>query len=180
MRSDENDRRIRNRFIRSLGIIEDSPTSTELLMLRKNGKNKTSSCSVNVLSQATLEVPLKDHCSSRRRRRWNQWGDAAAEDSKEQQPRYLDASHNTRIQFNSVVQVKTIPSHFDYSDRVRRHLWSNRHELRESTQRNMREFAFEGWNVRGVIEEDDMFFDRRSLEFVHPAHVACGAGYYRY
>jgi hypothetical protein len=86
---------------------------------------------------------------------------------------YKEQEHlHSRIQFNSVVQVKTIPSHVDYSNRVRKHLWSNRHELRETTERNMREFAFEGWNINQVIEEDDMFFDRRSHEFIHPVHVS--------
>jgi hypothetical protein len=169
MRSCENDRRIRNRFIRSLGILQYE-TSADLI-LGKN--NNASQLHRNILSETIIEVPLKNHCGHSRLRvnkckaknQKNSTYNQATEEGK------IRERTHSRIQFNSVVQVKTIPSHVRYSDRVRKYLWSNRHELQESTERNMREFAFEGWNVNHVIEEDDMFFDRRSHEFIHPVHV---------
>jgi hypothetical protein len=170
MRNKENDRRIRNRLIRSLGIIEDSsPTAAAI---RKKHSLSKPPPPRSILSEDIIEEPLKNHCSSRRRNKQQK-----KSEFKEQSPEDQQQQLHSKIQFNSVVQIKTIPSHVDYSDRVRKHLWSNRHELRESTERNMREFAFERWSVHHVLEEDDMFYDRRSLEFVHPVHVT-GYGYY--
>jgi hypothetical protein len=181
MRSIENDHRIRNRFIRSLGIIEDK-SSTDL-MLRKN--KYSSPLHRSILSEATVEVPLKNHCvhsrcrhSNKMNKNRNQNNTTTSIRATEEYKENVEEHSHSRIQFNSVVQVKTIPSHVDYSDRLRKHLWSNRHELRESTERNLREFAFEGWNIHRVIEEDDMFFDRRSHEFIHPVHVAGYNCYY--
>jgi hypothetical protein len=105
----------------------------------------------NILTEPTLEVPLKNHC-----------GNAKDEHG---------SCRRRTIQFNSVVQMKPIPSHLDYSDRVKKFLWSNRHEIHLNSQRNIREFAFEGWNVHYVLEEENMFYDQRKAEFVHPAHL---------
>ncbi|KAG7366083.1 hypothetical protein IV203_028753 [Nitzschia inconspicua] len=172
MRSKENDRRIRNRLIRSLGIIEETSASSMDTLKKPQHHNR------NILSEATIEEPLKNHCNSRRRKSNHTKKQGTTEESKEQMVMDEQPPHS-KIQFNSVVQIKTIPSHCDYSDRVKKHLWSNRHELRESTERNMREFAFEGWSVHHVIEEDDMYFDKLSLEYVHPVHVA-GVGFQYY
>lgn len=101
----------------------------------------------NILTSRTEEVPLKNHCGTGSENR------------------------DSRIQFNSVVQSMPIPSHQDYSDRVKRLLWSNGSEIRENAQRNAREFAFEGWSAQYVLEEDQMYLDVGSMEFIHPVHV---------
>ena len=162
MRTKENDRRIRNRFIHSLGIIEDTTNLPGKL------RKKPSSHRSTLLREATIEVPLKNHCSSKRRK------PADGTDHSDSFPatEHAHPLPTSRIQFNSVVQVKPIPSHVDYSDRVRKHLWATKNEIRLNQQRNMREFAFEGWNSAFVLEEDDMFFDTRSSQFIHPANLA--------
>lgn len=102
----------------------------------------------NILTARSEEVPLKDHCTQR-----------------------IPEKTDSRIQFNSVVKSMPIPSHQDYSDRVKRLLWSNGSEIRENAQRNAREFAFEGWSAQCVLEEDQMYLDVGSMEFIHPVHV---------
>ncbi len=102
----------------------------------------------NILTARSQQVPLKDNSTER-----------------------IPEKTDSRIQFNSVVQSMPIPSHQDYSDRVKRLLWSNGTEIRENAQRNAREFAFEGWSAQCVLEEDQMYLDVGSMEFIHPVHV---------
>ena len=102
----------------------------------------------NILTARSEEVPLKDNSTE-----------------------LIPEKSDSRIQFDSVVQSMPIPSHQDYSDRVKRLLWSNGSEIRENAQRNAREFAFEGWSAQCVLEEDQMYLDVGSMEFIHPVHV---------
>eukprot|EP00536_Pseudo-nitzschia_multiseries_P006735 jgi/Psemu1/304326/fgenesh1_kg.146_\ len=102
----------------------------------------------NILTARTQEIPLKNHCGSNTK-----------------------PKSDSRIQFNAVVKAMPIPSHQDYSDRVKRLIWSNGTEIRENAQRNAREFAFEGWSAKYVLEEDQMYLDMGSMQFIHPVHV---------
>jgi len=101
-----------------------------------------------ILTASSEAVPLKNHCGYK-----------------------AIPKPDSRIQFNSVVESMPIPSHQDYSDRVKRLLWSNNMEIKENAQRNAREFAFEGWSPQYVLEEDQMYLDVGSMEFIHPVHV---------
>lgn len=132
----KSDDRIRHRLIRSLGIDHSSKTNTN------------SRAQKNILTSATQEIPLKNHCGSQ-----------------------TAPKADSRIQFNAVVKAMPIPSHQDYSDRVKRLIWSNATEIRQNAQRNAREFAFEGWSAQYVLEEDQMYLDVGSMEFIHPVHV---------
>lgn len=49
----------------------------------------------------------------------------------------------TRIAFQDQVEVVNIPTRYEYSDRIRSRIWSNRHELQENAERNAVEFAAE-------------------------------------
>eukprot|EP00532_Pseudo-nitzschia_australis_P006908 CAMPEP_0168165210 /NCGR_PEP_ID=MMETSP0139_2-20121125/1365_1 /TAXON_ID=44445 /ORGANISM="Pseudo-nitzschia australis, Strain 10249 10 AB" /LENGTH=144 /DNA_ID=CAMNT_0008082311 /DNA_START=187 /DNA_END=621 /DNA_ORIENTATION=- len=137
----KSDDQIRLRLIRSLGINHSSKSSTYSQMMHSS-KQK------NILTARTQEIPLKNHCRNKT---------APKADSK--------------IQFNSVVKAMPIPSHQDYSNRVKRLIWSNGTEIRQNAQRNAREFAFEGWSAQYVLEEDQMYLDVGSMEFIHPVHV---------
>ena len=81
---------------------------------------------------------------------------------------YERISKRTRIQFNDDVMVVHIPSRHEYSDRIRRFLWSDSFELRELVERNRVEYASEGWDWHAVLEDDDMYVDSNTGELVHP------------
>jgi hypothetical protein len=103
----------------------------------------------------------------------------------------------TRIMFEEQVQVMPIPTRYEYSERIKSRIWSNRHELQENAERNAVEFAAEGWNWRTVTEDDGtlrffwleqyflffqltmqflrlligMYICSQSGELVHPIHL---------
>jgi hypothetical protein len=78
---------------------------------------------------------------------------------------------STRIMFQDEVEVMQIPTRFEYSDRIKSRIWSNRHELQENAERNALEFAAEGWDWRTVTEDEGMYICSVSGELVHPIHL---------
>ena len=74
----------------------------------------------------------------------------------------------SRIQFNNDVMVVQIPSHHEYSNRIKKFLWHSGHEIAQNAQRNRVEYASEGWDWHTVLEDDDMFVDASTGELVHP------------
>lgn len=77
----------------------------------------------------------------------------------------------TKIAFQDQVEVLPIPTRYEYSDRIKSRIWSNRHELQENAERNALEFASEGWDWKQVKEDDHMFICSQSGELVHPVHL---------
>jgi len=72
------------------------------------------------------------------------------------------------IQFENEVLVVPIPSHHEYSDRIKKFLWSGTEEISENAERNRAEYASEGWDWHSVLEDDEMYVDAESGELVHP------------
>lgn len=78
---------------------------------------------------------------------------------------------STKIAFQDEVKVLPIPTRYEYSERIKSRIWSNRHELQENAERNALEFASEGWDWKKVKEDDHMFICSQSGELVHPVHL---------
>jgi allophanate hydrolase subunit 2 len=85
----------------------------------------------------------------------------------------------TKIAFQDNVEVIPIPTRYEYSDRIKSRIWSNRHELQENAERNALEFASEGWNWRNVTEDEGMYICSASGELVHPIHLQHLAAHHR-
>jgi len=82
-----------------------------------------------------------------------------------------DNPSDHHIHFKDTVSVIPIPSRYQYSDRIKQCMWSNRIELREMAQRNLIEFESEGFDWRNVVVEEDMYIDAANGRLVHPCHV---------
>ncbi|KAL7529737.1 hypothetical protein ACHAXR_003130 [Thalassiosira sp. AJA248-18] len=80
-------------------------------------------------------------------------------------------SRRSSIQFDTNVSAVNVPSHRSYSPELRAQLHVSKEELSYNTIRNTREFIYEGWDWRNVVEEDMMYTCGASGEYVHPAHV---------
>lgn len=74
------------------------------------------------------------------------------------------------ISFNEEVNVVPIPSHTDYSDRVRQRLWMGSSEIYANAQRNTIEFASECCDWRTVKEEEQFIRCQYSGNLTHPVH----------
>jgi hypothetical protein len=79
------------------------------------------------------------------------------------------------VVFDEDVLVAPIPTRYEFSNRIKAKIWSNRYELAENAERNALEFAAEGWNWRNVTEDDGMYICSTSGELVHPIHLQTSA-----
>jgi hypothetical protein len=84
-----------------------------------------------------------------------------------------DTSTDDRsLQFSSDVLVVSIPSRHEYSNRIKKFLWTGGEEIQENAERNRIEFDAEGWDYRTVLEDDDFLVDSTTWELVHPCWFA--------
>jgi len=73
----------------------------------------------------------------------------------------------TRIRFHHKVAVHCIPARHDYSEEIKKCIWSDMSEIREMARRNTIEFASEGYDWRRCAEDDAMVLSPTG-ERVHP------------
>jgi len=82
-------------------------------------------------------------------------------------PGGLNRSRSSRsVSFDASVQVHLIPSHSDYSERVRPTLWPSGKEMQQDVVRNCVEFAAEGWDWTQCNEKMILYRG----EPIHPVH----------
>jgi hypothetical protein len=79
-----------------------------------------------------------------------------------------ETRRKTTVVFDDNVSVISIPSHSDYSERIRSRTWADRYEIADMASRNMLEFASEGWDWRNVAGDEDMLLI--DGELIHPIH----------
>mmetsp|Transcript_27563 Transcript_27563/g.40707 ORF Transcript_27563/g.40707 Transcript_27563/m.40707 type:complete len:203 (+) Transcript_27563:44-652(+) len=168
-----NNGRIRSKFLNRLGIddrqsapIQRSPSRGSLL-----GNVR--------IKQETLKFDKEEHSGSSRFWFPHFLGQPSAEDSETVLSSSVSitsssessiSSKGSRISFNTEVKVVPIPMRDEYSERVKRRLWTKPEELHRNAQRNAFEFAAEGWNWRDAFEDENMYMDSISGERIHPAH----------
>lgn len=80
-----------------------------------------------------------------------------------------DAVRSRKIRFDSRVSVIDIPSRCSYSHEERETLWMPPHDLKRLTEKNLLEFAAEGWYWQNAVEEEGMV--EMDGCFVHPIHT---------
>jgi len=76
-----------------------------------------------------------------------------------------------RVHFHPDTRVYEIPPHTEYSPVEHKQIWTSTAEIARNVQRNRREFSTEGWNWLQVKEEDEMFFDKATKQYIHPIHL---------
>ena len=204
------DDEIRRRFITSLGIKQQQqqPTTTTITNGR-NSKRQKKFDTVLSESTTIVEVPLKNHCEQRDDGErepelelnfeledvnpnggpTNGIDDAdtvaaatiGSGSSSNSSSSNNGSSRRRRIvTFDPVVKSIQIPSHREYSERAKRLIWSNLSEIQRNAKRNYREFFFEECSPKKVLEEDQMYLDMDTMEFIHPAHILPVSSWYSF
>jgi hypothetical protein len=80
-----------------------------------------------------------------------------------------DATTKT-VTFDNEVTVNIVPSHLDYSERMRKTLWFSSEEMQFNYARNVIEFTAEDWNPEHCLEEDQ-FIITDDGALIHPVHL---------
>ena len=152
---DSRDEIIRSRLLHSLGIHRKN---------QSNARDKPHSVPSAMPSQSPRDVKMLSDESPIRR---------SLNDSNEHKghKRFPSTDRKRLVRFNSFVAEKQIASHKKYSDRIKRHLWSDREEIQENAYRNQIEYQAEGMNWESVLENDEMYLDANTGELIHPFWV---------
>lgn len=74
------------------------------------------------------------------------------------------------VSFDEAVTIRSIPSRFQYPLKIRQDLWRSKEDMIYNVQRNVAEFAAEGWNWKQVVEDHQMFRGING-ELIHPVHI---------
>ena len=120
---------------------------------------------VGLTSMAPMErIPSNEEVFT-----WMLFGDGEASSSNLEDETSVERER--RIRFDAKISIREIPSHSDYCESEKKRIWSTSEETSQNASRNRREFSFEGWDPRRVLEEHEMFHDRRSNERIHPVHL---------
>lgn len=84
---------------------------------------------------------------------------------------------SSKVQFCQIVSGLEIPSHHQYSDRIKKTIWADRAEINAMVERNILEFEAEGFDWKNVVLDDDMYVDEANGELIHPCHYYADTGF---
>ncbi|KAG7345323.1 hypothetical protein IV203_032854 [Nitzschia inconspicua] len=96
----------------------------------------------------------------------------AASDSDECSTDKNKDTDSTKVKFNDTVDIVSIPSRHQFSNRIKNVYWSNRYELQENAERNILEYEYEGWDYDKVVLDDEMYVDVNTGALIHPCHLS--------
>jgi len=91
--------------------------------------------------------------------------------TRDNQSHVRPTSHKRRVRFNETVDVTSIPSRYQYSERIKQCMWTNQMELQEMSLRNYQEFEYEKYDWKQVILETQMYVDAITGTLIHPCHL---------
>ncbi len=101
---------------------------------------------------------------------------SSSHSSSNKKPRFFRGQDKSRRKKKSVsihksVSVISIPSRYEYPNRLRDQMWTNAVEIQRNAARNTIEFCSESWKWENVLEDEHMFIHQTTKELVHPIHV---------
>jgi hypothetical protein len=162
----------RTRLLNRLGMFQEQPH----MMSRKRSLSFSYSSSSDnheepsVLGGGALRFRVKlkedDHSDVDS----NHSGTEADASSTSSSPNSTNSNSTSTVQFHETVSVVEIPSRYQYSNRIKKFIWSNSYEISEMAERNTIEFESEGYDWRNVVMDDDMLIDSINGELIHPCH----------
>jgi hypothetical protein len=155
-------------------------------MIRHCSRNSSSSSSSSSYSGSSKHRTMdsSSSISSNNNRRYEKGSSSSSRTATHRHPhssrrrhhkqQHVRTSNNNNrsytIQFDPSVIVISIPSHRDYTPATWSALHSTEYETLSSIERNTKEFTYEGWDWKCVIEEEDMVFDSSVGKFIHPLY----------
>ena len=152
---------IRSRFLNRVGIKHVSPIKP---LVRPTEPTKN----VELRKQRSFNVVLKADHGRRDRSLERQMSDSESTLSTSPGGRSVPDKVRPLVNFDASVKVHPIPARSDYSQRMHSSLWTPSLEVSQNVARNTFEFAAEGWDVSGVLDDDQMIIFKG--EKVHPIH----------
>mmetsp|Transcript_19407 Transcript_19407/g.28314 ORF Transcript_19407/g.28314 Transcript_19407/m.28314 type:complete len:285 (-) Transcript_19407:36-890(-) len=84
---------------------------------------------------------------------------------------FTSKARKQSVRFGNSVSVRLIPNKDMYSQRIRKFLWNNPHELAENAERNCIEFASENWDWQQACDDEHFFTCPNTGDKIHPVHV---------
>lgn len=83
----------------------------------------------------------------------------------------IDTDTGRHVHFDSDVTVVSIPTRYEYSQRMRQLLWNSPDNMRIDIVRNTIEFTADGWDWESAVEEEDHHYNALTHEYIHPVHL---------
>lgn len=75
------------------------------------------------------------------------------------------------VHFDSNATVVLIPCRYEYSQRISQFLWNSPEVMRRRVVQNTLEMTADGWDWKGVLEEDEHYYNPLTQEYIHPVHL---------